>query len=288
MTWPNLWVPLLFLSISSFPSWDILAFSNTKGFVPFQKFVFAPNDVCLKPSIFYTECKDLNESDKDSLEFTMRNVPGQGDCMFQAVALGTMASMGLGGNAPLLQSVADEIRNVMAQILSSPKGNLYVEGKRVMKVTNLLLGASEAEGLSPDEYITALTNRTLQGGGPELTILSNVLRRPISIYELDDLKEGDILDDLKEGDILDDLKEGDIGCNENENANSESCDIPNRCKIREVGLFGEIFRDPCSSIPDSAILSNTLQQGAYSWHIHILVVDSGNNEKHACVLLPQK
>ena len=265
MTSTKLPYPLLLISTFSLLSCYTLALSNTKRVVPFKNFAFAPNDVCLKPSIFYTEC---NQGDKDPIEFTLRNVPGEGDCMFQAVALGTLTSMGLGGNAPLLRSVADEIRNVMAQILASPKGNLYVEGKRVVKVRELLLGASKAEGLSPQEYINSLANRTLQGGGPELTILSNVLRRPISIYELDDPMEGN------------------TSCNGIIN-NEGSFEIPNRCRIREVGLFGEIFRDPCRSIPDSAILSNTLQQGAYSWHIHILVVESGNNEKHACSLLPQ-
>ena len=260
------WTTVLILYyILSACSWGVLSLTNSNGFIPFQHFEFAINDVCTKPSIFYADSSYLNEDHKGPLEFTMRNVPGEGDCMFQAVALGTLTSMGLGGNSPLLKSVADEIRTVMAQILTSPKGNLYVEGRRVMKVRNLLLAASKAEGLSPQEYITALTNRTLQGGGPELTILSNVLRRPISIYELDDGVESQSI----------------------ANVNEKQGTVPERYRIREVGLFGEIFRDPCCSIPDSAILSDTLQQGAYSWHIHILVLDSGNNEKHACTLLPK-
>lgn len=93
-----------------------------------------------------------------------------------------------------------------------------------------------------------------QGGGPELTVLANVLRRPITIYEL---------------------------CTDQDPI------IGRTCKIKAVGSFGDIFIDPIKEIPNSAVLSG-IQPGAYSWQVHILVVDSGpNNEKHACTLLPR-
>ena len=57
------------------------------------------------------------------------------------------------------------------------------------------------------------------------------------------------------------------------------------CRIKRVGIFGDLFKDPLLSMPDSAVLSG-LQPGAYSWHLHILIVDASLNEKHACVLLP--
>ena len=111
----------------------------------------------------------------------------------------------------------------------------------------------------------------LQGGGPELTALSNVLRRPISIYELAPLCEEE--EDTVGPETLEERKEPPL-------------DHLERWRIREVGTFGNIFEDPLISIPDSAVLSG-LQPGAYSWHLHILVVDVGQGEKHACTLLPQ-
>ena len=85
--------------------------------------------------------------------------------------------------------------------------------------------------------------------------LSNVLRRPISVYELDDRSP---------------LGEAE------EDTDMDSCSRRIVCK----GTFGApVFRDPCRSIPDSAILSN-LQPGAYSWHcLHILVVDAGRDKQ---------
>lgn len=63
------------------------------------------------------------------------------------------------------------------------------------------------------------------------------------------------------------------------------CRHQHQCRVKRVGVFGDLFADPLLSMPDSAVLSG-LQPGAYSWHLHILIVDASLNEKHACVLLP--
>ena len=104
----------------------------------------------------------------------------------------------------------------------------------------------------------------IQGGGPELTVLANVLRRPISIYELAS-------------------PEDEVDQDENEECS------PNTYPIVCKGTFGlDLFGDPCATISESAVLSN-VQPGAYSWQLHILILDVSPNgdEKHACVLLPQ-
>ena len=68
-----------------------LALQGSCGFSPpFQTFQFAKNGVCVHPKIF------VDQDDEDRV-FTMRNVPGEGDCMFLAVALAAATSMGLGG-----------------------------------------------------------------------------------------------------------------------------------------------------------------------------------------------
>ena len=244
----------------------------------FQSFVFAPNGVCIKPSLFIEFVPSQSSSNATTViattttttastgitrQFTMRNVPGDGDCMFQATALAAATSLGLGANMVLLRTIAKETRQVVASILES-KGNLYIEQSRFVPARQLLSSAAKQEGITPEEYLILLRKEGseggLYGGGPELAVLSNVLRRPISVYELEDHSSTSPV--------------------ENSAMDSSSCSIV--CK----GVFGApIFRDPCQSIPDSAILSN-LQPGAYSWHLHILVVDSGR-DKHACVLLPQ-
>lgn len=227
----------------------------------FRRFAFAPNGVSVRPQKFY-ECADSEPN--GGRTFSLRNVEGTGDCMFQAAALATATSMGLGGNNALLRVIAAETRSVVAQVLGSESGgNLYIEGKRLVSARKLLLSASRDLGLEPEEYLRQLrlpgSEGGLYGGGPELTVLSNVLRRPISIYE---------------------IHEDEI----NRAADPET-ELPLKCRVKRVGVFGDLFKDPCLLIPDSAILSG-LQPGAYSWHLHILIVDASSKEKHACVLLP--
>lgn len=229
---------------------------RTLSFSAFERFQFAPNGVCVSPQLF---CDTQHGK-----TFTMKNVPGEGDCMFLAVALASLTSLGLGGNDALLNSISQETRNVVANILESPSGNLVVENKRLVSTTSLLNSAAKQEGVSPQEYLEMLRNGTLYGGGPELTVLSNILRRPISIYEL-----------------------------ENDNDDSASPTLMQGERTQPIvcrGIFGSnTFRDTLQKVPNSAILNagNERMPGAYSWHLHILVVDTVANEKHACVLLPQ-
>jgi len=251
--------------------------TNMKNF-PFQRFSFAPNSVCIKPETFY--CGDKNNA---TLKFKMRNVPGEGDCMFLAVALATSASMGLGGNNALLRAVANETREVVANVLSAPTGHFHVEKKRIVRASDLLLSAAKSESVDASTYLEILRNGSLQGGGAELTVLSNVLRRPISVYELDEGAECNVIS-TKIND--DEPSESNMEGDECLNSHNSVPPIPSKYRIKCVGLFGDIFKDPCTEIPNSAVLEN-LQEGAYSWHIHILIVDAGEGEKHACALLPR-
>lgn len=253
----------------------------------FQEFEFAPNGVCTFPQ-FFVEYPSPNTSSSDSNEdssssssnprycFTMRNVPGEGDCMFLAVALAAATSMGLGANDALLRAISRETRSIVAQILSS-SGNLYISPGQIVPASKLLQSAVQSEpGIAgQDEYLDALRKEGreggLYGGGPELAVLANVLRRPISIYEVDKPRLKALHEKADNGIELDD--------------NLDASLFPIVCK----GSFGEgVFEDPClTSIPDSAVLSN-IQPGAYSWRLHILVLTVSPGEKHACVLLPQQ
>ena len=258
----RLHVAVLCLSCMYFSSKSVFSYSSSSPYL-FRRFAFAPNGVSVRPRKFY-ECTVIDQ-EEIFRTFSLRNVEGTGDCMFQAAALATATSMGLGGNNALLRVIAAETRSVVAQVLGSNSGgNLYIEGKRLVPARKLLLSASRDLGLAPGEYLRELrlpgSDGGLYGGGPELTVLSNVLRRPISIYE------------IHEDEIV--------------RAANPEIKLPLKCRVKRVGVFGgDLFKDPCLSIPDSAILSG-LQPGAYSWHLHILIVDASSNEKHACVLLP--
>ncbi len=266
--------------------------------IPFRDFKFAPNNVCISPQYFVATREDGEETNNQSFNytdidngpdqcyFTMRNVPGDGDCMFLAVALAAATSMGLGGSNQLLQAISQQTRDIVAQVLSAPSGKLFIgPGKdNVVDASRLLRSAvlQEPTTNTTEEYLEALRkegrNGGLYGGGPELVALSNILRRPISIYEVDEQRVQQQLQNHLNGDYKDTLSESDDGT-------PPKILFPIVCK----GSFGEgVFEDPhLTSIPDSVILSN-MQPGAYSWRLHILVLNSSPTEKHACVLLPQR
>ena len=257
----------------------------------FSSFVFdETSGICRTPSSFCYDPDPANSQDDDkkqsSLCFVLRNVPGDGDCVFHAVLSSVYISMGMLNpdaaltSSNLMSSMVDEMRNVVANFLTSPDGTLYVNNKpkkRLVRCRDLLVSAAKSEGLTNEEYLTKLRlpgrMGGIYGGGRQLTVLSNILRRPISIYHL----------------------------NPSQPHNASTC------KIDCIGVFGEgLYEDPCNTIPNS-VVSNAVfftmsgktksdpdkQQEIIlssphkcSWHLHILIADASENEKHACVLLP--
>lgn len=200
--------------------------------------------------------------------------------IFHAVYSSMLISMGMlnPDESFISNKMALEMRGAVANILSSPEGVLYVNNKpkkRIVRCKDLLKSAANNEGLSTKEYLRRLRKSGkeggLYGGGPELTVLSNMLRRPLSIYHL------------------------------KQTSNIDTTEEKTSQKSREIvrmGCFGEgLFEDPCQSIPDS-IVSNAVffsldsrssspsSPMRPSWHLHILIADVSENERHASLLLP--
>ena len=257
---------------------------------PFRSFEFDPTTgICRRPSSFRYDGGGDDADGGSAQYFVMRNVPGDGDCVFHAVLGSVFVSMGMidpdaSCYSAGVHSMALEMRKVVANFLSSPEGTLYVGNrprKRIVRCRDLLSSAAKAEGMSPEEYLARLRapgrRGGLYGGGPELTVLSNILRRPISVFH------------LKQTTTTMTTTTGGENCRE----------------LQRMGVFGEgMFEDSCRSVPDS-VVSNAVfftldgradQQSSSpspissplkcSWHLHILVADAGDGEKHACVLLP--
>ncbi|KAL7440326.1 hypothetical protein ACHAXH_004562, partial [Discostella pseudostelligera] len=216
---------------SSSPSPSSLEANSCTAKCDFQSFEFDPSTgICRRPASF----QYIDEMDgEDDQYFVLRNVPGNGDCVFNAVLSSVFISMGmLNPDSDFLNpmsSMAIEMRNVVANYLSSPDGTLYVNDKprkRIVRCQDLLRTAAKSEGLTTEEYLCKLRlpgrQGGLYGGGPELTVLSNILRRPISIYHL---KQKHSMDENN-----------------------------NYCEIQRMGVFGEgLFEDPAQTIPDSVI-----------------------------------
>ena len=241
--------------------------------------------------------------------------------MFLAVALGAMNSMGwsslVGGNGHPQNStawmsvLAQDTRTMVAQVLNSTDGWLYIHGggggsgggtggewdgatssqRIVCKASELLQQATNQEpGFNTtQEYLHALITPGalggLYGGGPELTVLANIFRRPISIYELAPSPSCSAAATKTFSD------------SEQESTNPTTASPNDVCPVICRGTFGDgLFDDPCgnmSILPQSAVLSSyggtgvvTGHTKATNWHLHVLVINVSPTEKHACVLIP--
>lgn len=279
---PLLLLIVLVLQFGSSASFSLKSPASPPPKYQFRSFEFDPlTGICRRPASF--QC---HERDKETQFFVMKNVAGDGDCVFQAVLSSVFISMGMmnpdAAFSSTMSSMALEMRKFVAQFLSSPEGTLYVNPqqtrKRIVRCKDLLQSAATNEGLTAKEYLSKLCKSGkkggLYGGGPELTVLSNIVRRPISIYHL------------------------------KPQSSSDGATVDTFCEIERMGVFGEgLFEDTCTSIPDS-VISNaiffTMGRGTQgpglsqvlgsplkcSWHLHILIADASATEKHATVLLP--
>ena len=225
------------------------AFSSVVVLPP--RFLQFENDICTR---------QFSDGER---QFSMRNVRGDGNCMLQACHLAAEASVFASGGDFSVEERPDvprKLRKIIANILSND-GTLYIENDRLVSTRALLESSARAEGLRPREYLNKLVVDGPEGGlfcgGPELTVLSNIYRRPISIYEVDATLTSEMINSMDGTEVI---------------------------PIEKKGTFGKpLFQDPLAKdFPDSAVVNFGKE-----WHIHILVLDVSPSEKHACVLLPE-
>jgi hypothetical protein len=61
---------------------------------------------------------------------------------------------------------------------------LFLQGRENLKANELVSAAAQQYGLTADEYCASMQQDCVWGGGPEIVALSNLLQRPIHVYEL--------------------------------------------------------------------------------------------------------
>jgi hypothetical protein len=234
-------------------------------------------------------------------EFIMRNVPGDGDCLFTAVLSAAAHGMGLDFQLPVSlpssssatgssgsgssstssssrRMLSKTTREIVATILQTP-GTLWIGSEKSVSSHQLLRSAARELQVTPSAYLQFLrtpgVDGGLYGGGPELTVLSNWLRREIAIYEIDEQQQ-------REEDESSHLENSHQSPLEATTNNHHNHTLLEQSMILR-GIFGEnVFADRLP--PDSAVRHVPLD--GHDWRIHILIVDTNPSEKHACVLLP--
>lgn len=122
-----------------------------------------------------------------SLEFYVRQVPGDGSCLFHSLAAGLSylsTSQHLNFDKKL-RSLSKRLREISIETLSEKNKVLVMEKDQTIFANELLEIVSEHYNCtSAEQYLEDMKNSKTWGGGPEIVAISNSLSRPVHVYEL--------------------------------------------------------------------------------------------------------
>lgn len=114
-----------------------------------------------------------------------QQVPGDGSCLFHAIATSLRKVAEQDGNSQSDARIADMLRKKAVDILRVGSNLLGVSpGYPRMRAQQLVDAAATELGVDPRKYCEIMQRRGTWGGGPEIVALCNYLRLPIHVYGL--------------------------------------------------------------------------------------------------------
>ncbi len=126
-------------------------------------------------------------------EFYVRQVPGDGSCLFHAVAT-CIKFVASNDNKKLyntlvfdnnMKKISLKLRQIAVDVLSNLENiTLYMENNETINNKELLIQVADYYNSTTDDYCSQMLKKTTWGGGPEIVAISNYIKRPIYVYEL--------------------------------------------------------------------------------------------------------
>ncbi|CAM9204778.1 unnamed protein product [Ectocarpus sp. 4 AP-2014] len=123
-----------------------------------------------------------------STNMAVRQVPGDGNCLFHAISAcldhacnGTHPSLDL---SELMPKSAALRKVAVDYLVDNLKKTLYLEKEESVPVYELLSVVAAQYNMTAEHYCEVMRQSSVWGGGPEIVALSNALCRPIHVYEL--------------------------------------------------------------------------------------------------------
>jgi hypothetical protein len=209
---------------SASPAWNYSPQIDTHGFLS--------NKYKLQPGVWEQDAriggkygyKSMHTRGLDKLEVLVRQVPGDGNCLFHSLSTAlswvedrvhldfdeSSSSSSCAEKDRQAEAAQEELdlhtrseilRQISVDVLrpSSPKNRkrrrrnwrqkpLFLQGSEFLRPTELLDVACSQYGMTGEEYCEQMRNNGVWGGGPEIVALCNYLKRPIHIYELIDVE----------------------------------------------------------------------------------------------------
>ena len=204
------------------PAWNASPKINEQGYLYEELYRRIPGEWeadC--PHTSGGACTDGQQSQELEAPVIIRQVPGDGDCLFHAVAISLSLNLKFGKHLPMnsmeslwqLKDMSRKLRQMAVECLRSCNDSnqskkqlfavrkrrreghpdkrkarrykrLFIQGCESMPTSQLLSTAASQYGISPEEYCDLMEKDSYWGGGPEIVALCNVLKRPIHVYEL--------------------------------------------------------------------------------------------------------
>jgi hypothetical protein len=126
-------------------------------------------------------------NDEPSTRFNIRQVPGDGGCLFHSLAV-CIRFLQDKDHPPFfdveLRDLSERLRKISVKILRSPNRCLSMEGGEEILSSELLTMVAANYNMSESDYLQQMLIPNTWGGGPEIVALSNHFKRPIHVYEL--------------------------------------------------------------------------------------------------------
>ena len=134
----------------------------------------------------------MGMSDGESLA-VLRQMPGDGSCLFYALAADVLQSEADKQSTHALddrttwfsirQKAADLRQLAVDTLEGDPDNVLTISDNDKVQSSTLLEAAAASFGMSPKEYCKSMRQASCWGGGVEMVALSNALNRQICMYE---------------------------------------------------------------------------------------------------------
>jgi hypothetical protein len=129
--------------------------------------------------------KLFHVQDDNSTLWKLRNVPGDGSCLFHS--LSSWVCFIINGQHKYFDDQHREasslLRHLSVEMLENSH-DLFLENDECIKSSDLVEMVSAFYNMTAQEYLQNMRLPKTWGGGPEIVAISNYFRCPINVYEL--------------------------------------------------------------------------------------------------------
>jgi OTU-like cysteine protease len=134
---------------------------------------------------YFVEKDSSSVRTNDSTCFLVRQVPGDGGCLFHALSVCAVEAVSEqhADFDSKARALSNRLRRLAVDTLLRVESVVVEEGETI-NGQDLLAIAAESSGLKPEEYCWDMLRPQTWGSGVEIVALSNYFRRPIHVYGL--------------------------------------------------------------------------------------------------------